>query len=61
MKRAISSMMFFFFAVTVAGCGSSATPPANLPTGSTGTATENASSGAFAAGKIVVLDFWGNW
>ena len=54
MKRAISSIMFLFFAVTVVGCGSSASPPANPPnppTGSAAIATENASSGAFAAAR----------
>jgi len=49
MKRAISSMLFLFFAVMVVGCGSSASPPANLSTGGTGIATENANSGAIAA------------
>ncbi len=51
MKRAISWLLFFFFAVTLVGCGSSAAPPANLPTGGTGAATENESSGAFAAAR----------
>jgi hypothetical protein len=48
MKHAIP-LIFLFGAATAAGCGSSAAPPANLPTGGTGSATENASSGASVA------------
>jgi hypothetical protein len=41
--------MFLFCAATAAGCGSSAAPPASVPSGGTQVATENASSDASAA------------